>query len=131
MLGLTMFAVGNVANWFSLTYPLSSALFTPGYTLLLAWLAVFASRSALVLRASRAVDSYYIYLLHQFLAFPLMLMTVAVCQSVKLDLKVGFGLGFVFYLGVCAVVVIAVERFWTFAEPRLMQLWPKTAAPAD
>jgi peptidoglycan/LPS O-acetylase OafA/YrhL len=118
VVGAALFACGNVANWYSFSYPISSALFTPGYSLLLAWVAIWSTQNGSAAKVSRRVDSYHVYLLHQFLAFPLVLVTVALCHAVKLNLGVGFGLGFLAYLAVCVAVVTAFELIW-----RTTQAW--------
>ncbi len=71
LVGLLLFALGNVANWFFTSYPISSPLYTLGLILVLAFFAVHLARWRPAATVAKSIDTYHVYLLHQPLAFPL------------------------------------------------------------
>lgn len=126
LLGALLFAGGNVVSWYGATHPFASPIFTAGLALLLGPLAVQLARIRPVLALTRAADSYHIYLLHQWLAFPLVLLTVAVCG--RASRAVGFSLGFLLYLVLVLAVVLTFERLWGKAQAYFRRPAPAVAA---
>ncbi|WP_218079971.1 acyltransferase family protein [Anthocerotibacter panamensis] len=72
LVALLLVLLGNLLNWFTPTYPLSSLVFTPGLTILGFRLAHLLQRLALFRHLS-TVDSYHLYLIHQPFAYPVAL----------------------------------------------------------
>lgn len=103
LFGCALFVAGNIANWFPLPHPICSALFTPGFALMLAFVSVRLSRSQAVLALCRAIDPYYLYLLHQPFVLPMALIAASLAGVAG---YFNFALGFVLYMLVAAAVVV-------------------------
>jgi hypothetical protein len=108
VVGAGLFSLGNLANWFPVSFPVCSAMLTLGLTLILGFMAAWLARIAWVLTLSRRVDGYHIYLLHQWLAFPLVLITVDAFGAATPH--PGFSVGLVAYVALVILVVLVFER---------------------
>ena len=66
-----VFLAGNICNLYAITYPISSLLFTGSLTFVGACFAKWVSKSTSIRNCLR-LDPYNLYLVHQPIAFPLM-----------------------------------------------------------
>ncbi len=114
--GAMLMAGGNVANWYSATEPASTWIFALGFAVLLARLAMYLVRFAVVTRITPMIDSYHIYLLHQFLAFPLVATVVLLCGRSARSL--GFSIGFLAYMVAVLILGLGFERLWSLLPAR-------------
>jgi hypothetical protein len=110
VIGFSAFALGNVLSWFSVTHFAASCLFTPGLAVFLGSVSAQLTRLRAPLIAARFLDSYFIYLLHQWIALPLV-MIVALVMGVAAR-SLGFSGGFLLYLAFVFVVVWAFTKGW-------------------
>jgi hypothetical protein len=96
---LAVFIVGNICNLYRITYPVSSLLFTASLALCGAFVArIFTDRHG---SSFPQVDPYYLYLIHQPFAFPLIVVSQRLFGSIAV--LVGLPLYFCTVLIVTAV----------------------------
>jgi hypothetical protein len=94
--------------------------------MILGFVAAWLARIPAILTLARRADGYHIYLLHQWLAYPLVLVTVTLFGAAAPTL--GFASGFVVYIVFTIVVVLIFERVvW---RPIAYALNRKPATPA-
>jgi peptidoglycan/LPS O-acetylase OafA/YrhL len=125
-LGAALYVAGNLLSWFHPTHVLASPVFTAGLGLLLGAAAVRLARLAPVRRLVDLADAYHIYLLHQWLAFPLVALTVMLAGTQAR--AYGFSLGLLVYVAMVLAVVLGFERIW--ARPPKQQP-PRTPTPEE
>jgi hypothetical protein len=102
-LSAVLFCAGNVCNWYHVSFPEASLLFTTGCTLLSCWLAIRLQSFALIRKICEP-DAYYLYLCHQPLAFPLALI------ASRSHLQFMPCLAGVVYIAIATVVASALAR---------------------
>ncbi len=107
-IGAAAFVAGNVLSWFSPTHFVASCVFAPGLAILLGWMSIHLTRLHWTAGAARRWDTYFIYLLHQWIAFPLVLATALLAGP--LAHSVGFAAGMLAYLCLVLLVVAVFSR---------------------
>ena len=116
--GSLLFVLGNFLSWFFPSHPFASPVFTTGLSLVLAWVAFHVARLRLIAAWVSRIDVYNVYLLHQWLAFPLVAVVVALLGSRAQE--VGFSTGFVAFVILTFATVALFERvqkLWSNARP--------------
>jgi peptidoglycan/LPS O-acetylase OafA/YrhL len=109
-LGAGLYVIGTVANWFPLTAPLSTPVFTLGLVLVLSYISVALARFRSAVSASQRVDGYHIYLMHQFIAFPLVaIVASALHQRAR---SIGYSTGLIGYFCLVFAVVFLFDFTW-------------------
>jgi hypothetical protein len=115
-IGLALFVVGNVLNWFAVTYPLASPAYSTGMSMVLGFLAIRLARFGALSRLAQRVDIYLLYLLHQPFAFPVALICARTLG------RAGLSLGLLIFLalvsGGVAIVGALLQRLTAGERPR-------------
>jgi len=110
LIGPGLYLVGTVGNWFPLTAALTTPIFTLGLVIILSHLGVALSRIKSLSSVSQGVDGYHVYLMHQFIAFPLVAIVAAALHARARS--VGYSAGLIGYFAVVFAVVFLFELAW-------------------